>query len=322
MKKVNYYSLLFILFVTHLSFSQITVKGTILNNNKPVSGATILVKSTTNGTITDFDGKYTLTNVPEDATLIISYTGYSAIEINVDNYSEVNYDISTGQEIKNIGAIGSGSFSSNNYWIGAKIGYNFIGQTDDNFFVGSASIAMNVLEGLPSQHSIAIIGNFGNFKFDQETNDSENIQKVAQSLNGLSVGVGYTHELEKPYAVTPVSNLQFRQFVQTGVRLTSFKNVGIEEETVDLAQSVTTGGLEIELDGFKNDGSISFSTGVSLYLFDPSVFQKVFENDKKSLITLDFTMILPIAGNMGFFINGTFAKKTSANYILGVIFKS
>lgn len=45
--------------------AQVTVKGTVISseNNEPVIGASVLVKGTTNGTITDINGKFTLTNI-------------------------------------------------------------------------------------------------------------------------------------------------------------------------------------------------------------------------------------------------------------------
>ena len=50
-----------------------TVKGTIVDkDNQPVIGATVKVNGTNIVTATDFDGKYELSNVPENAT--ISYT--------------------------------------------------------------------------------------------------------------------------------------------------------------------------------------------------------------------------------------------------------
>lgn len=46
-------------------------------NGEPVIGASVVVKGTSNGTITDLDGQYVLDNVPVDATLDISYIGYT-----------------------------------------------------------------------------------------------------------------------------------------------------------------------------------------------------------------------------------------------------
>ena len=73
---------------------------------------------------------------------------------------------------------------------------------------------------------------------------------------------------------------------------------------------------------FNNGGSISIATGVTMYLFDESVYNRIFEEEKNSLFTLDTTIILPISEDLGFFINGTFTKRASAVYILGIIFKS
>lgn len=56
--------------------AQITVKGTVIDaQGEPIIGASIVQVGTTNGTVTDFDGNFTL-NVPQDATLEISYIGY------------------------------------------------------------------------------------------------------------------------------------------------------------------------------------------------------------------------------------------------------
>ena len=61
------------------------IKGTILDaTGMPVIGANVMVKGTTNGTITDMDGKFSL-EVEEGATLQISYIGYANQEIKVGN---------------------------------------------------------------------------------------------------------------------------------------------------------------------------------------------------------------------------------------------
>ena len=51
---------------------------------EPIIGATVLEKgNTTNGTITDIDGNFTI-NLPANATLSISYIGYITQEIQVE----------------------------------------------------------------------------------------------------------------------------------------------------------------------------------------------------------------------------------------------
>ena len=50
---------------------------------EPVIGANVLVKGTTNGVITDLDGRFTLSNVPNNGTISISFIGYKDQEISV-----------------------------------------------------------------------------------------------------------------------------------------------------------------------------------------------------------------------------------------------
>ena len=62
--------------------AQVTASGTVLDeNNEPVIGATVVQKGKpSNGTSTDFDGKFTL-NVPSGAHLVVNYMGYEPYEV-------------------------------------------------------------------------------------------------------------------------------------------------------------------------------------------------------------------------------------------------
>lgn len=67
--------------------AQITkVTGTVISEEDglPVVGASILVKGTTVGTVTDMDGKFTLSNVPSSAkTLVVSFIGMASQEVSI-----------------------------------------------------------------------------------------------------------------------------------------------------------------------------------------------------------------------------------------------
>jgi len=84
--------LLFLSF-TLVAQQNITITGKIRDENKqPLPGATILVKGTSTGAVTDNDGNFTL-QVPADAkTLIASYIGYANLEIPVKQ-GQLSYDI-------------------------------------------------------------------------------------------------------------------------------------------------------------------------------------------------------------------------------------
>ena len=71
------------------------VSGVVVDkNNEPVIGANILVKGTTNGTITDIDGKYTLDNVPADAILVFSYIGFDSQELKYGGQATIDVTLS------------------------------------------------------------------------------------------------------------------------------------------------------------------------------------------------------------------------------------
>lgn len=67
-----------------------TVSGTVSDANGPLPGASVLVKGTTNGTQTDFDGNYTLNDVDAAATLVFSYIGFATQETAVNGRSTIN----------------------------------------------------------------------------------------------------------------------------------------------------------------------------------------------------------------------------------------
>lgn len=66
------------------------IKGTILDaTGMPVIGTNVMVKGTTNGTITDMDGKFSL-EVDKNAILVVSYIGYANQEIKVGNQNTLS----------------------------------------------------------------------------------------------------------------------------------------------------------------------------------------------------------------------------------------
>ena len=70
----------FLVAAASLMAQTLTVKGTVKDNMGSVIGASVVVKGTTNGVITDMDGNFTLPNVPADAIIQVSYIGYKTQE--------------------------------------------------------------------------------------------------------------------------------------------------------------------------------------------------------------------------------------------------
>ena len=65
------------------------ITGTVVDAMGPVIGASVVEKGTTNGTVTDFDGNFSL-NVNPGATIVVSFIGFETQEIRVGNQSNFN----------------------------------------------------------------------------------------------------------------------------------------------------------------------------------------------------------------------------------------
>ena len=86
---------------------QNTVSGKITDQDgMPLAGANVVVKGTTNGTTTDFDGNYTI-DAPADATLVFSYIGFTTIEKKVNGQSMINVQLSEGVALEEFIIVGS-----------------------------------------------------------------------------------------------------------------------------------------------------------------------------------------------------------------------
>ncbi|MEZ5084380.1 MAG: SusC/RagA family TonB-linked outer membrane protein [Bacteroidales bacterium] len=77
----------------------LTVKGTVVDadDNEPLPGVTIIEKGTTNGTVTDIDGNYTLT-VAENAYLVFSFIGYESHEV-LATSNQINISLTIKSEM-------------------------------------------------------------------------------------------------------------------------------------------------------------------------------------------------------------------------------
>jgi len=73
------------------ALEQNTISGTVTDESgQPLPGVTVVVKGTTQGTITDAEGNYSLSNVPENAILVFSFVGMRTHEIPIEGKSLIN----------------------------------------------------------------------------------------------------------------------------------------------------------------------------------------------------------------------------------------
>jgi TonB-linked SusC/RagA family outer membrane protein len=92
------------------TYAQRTVSGKVTDGKTgdPLIGANILVKGTSNGTITDLDGMYSL-SVAEGSTLVFSYTGYANQEVVVGTSGNIDISLAEGSVLDEVVIVGYGS---------------------------------------------------------------------------------------------------------------------------------------------------------------------------------------------------------------------
>lgn len=97
-------------YVTTVAQQSKKITGTIVDESGiPVIGANIVVKGTTNGTVTDADGKFVLDNIPEGAIVVVSYIGYLDQEMPVSGRSVLNINLKEDtQKLDEVVVVGYG----------------------------------------------------------------------------------------------------------------------------------------------------------------------------------------------------------------------
>ena len=74
-----------------------TITGVVSDAEGPIIGANVVVKGTTNGAVTDINGQFTISNVPTNAILQISYIGYIPQEVN--STTQIRFDIILREDV-------------------------------------------------------------------------------------------------------------------------------------------------------------------------------------------------------------------------------
>ena len=95
-----------LLFLAVMSVASLTamaqgkVSGTVVDQSgEPIIGASVTVKGTSQGTVTDIDGNFTIANVPDKGSLVVSYVGYTAQTVAVAGKSTVSVTLQEDRQL-------------------------------------------------------------------------------------------------------------------------------------------------------------------------------------------------------------------------------
>ncbi len=106
----SFYGLLCCFFFITTSLSaQISVSGKVVDaQNQPLVGASILVKGTSNGTLADTEGAFTINNVLKGSTLVVSFVGYTSQEVIADG-NTISVTLAEGGALNELVVVGYGT---------------------------------------------------------------------------------------------------------------------------------------------------------------------------------------------------------------------
>ena len=158
MKTLQKKLLLLLLMLPLGLLAQNTLKGVVLDGSskQTLPGVNVLVAGTTNGTTTDFDGNFTLTNIKKGDRIVFSYIGFKDETITYENQNSITISLQEDQkELKDVVVIGYGtvkkkdatgsvtSITSSDFNKGANV-------TVDNLLTGKvAGVTINSNGGSP-----------------------------------------------------------------------------------------------------------------------------------------------------------------------------
>jgi TonB-dependent SusC/RagA subfamily outer membrane receptor len=106
----KYFAFLTLLFFLTLSAGAQTVTGIISDKEGPIPGANVNLKGSTKGVSSDFDGKFTINDVPTNGVLVFSFVGYETKEVTVGGRSSINVVLEDeSKSLKEVVVIGYGA---------------------------------------------------------------------------------------------------------------------------------------------------------------------------------------------------------------------
>jgi TonB-linked SusC/RagA family outer membrane protein len=178
--------LLLIFMFTSSMNSQITVSGVVSDVNGPIPGVNVVLQGTNRGVVTDFDGNYSIDNVPSDGILVFSYIGYATVQVVVNGRSQINQTLVVDTSaLDEVVVIGYGSMERSNV-TGAM-----------------SSISTDEIEKVPLPNVIeALRGQVSGLRVTRGTGEpGTGVNFTIRGLNSLGEGSGSVGDANQPIIV-------------------------------------------------------------------------------------------------------------------------
>jgi hypothetical protein len=176
------------------AMAQSTVTGTIIDSdlNAPLPGANVLEKGTTNGTSTDFDGKFTLKTQASSGEIVISYVGYGSVTVAFNGNTNVgNITLSPDNSLEEVVIVGTGLIDLANDRK-TPIAVSTIRASEIQKKIGSQDVTMTLVN-TPSVYVAGQAGGFGDSRISVRGFGQDNTAYLlnGQPINGMEDGKMY-----------------------------------------------------------------------------------------------------------------------------------
>ncbi|WP_073240961.1 TonB-dependent receptor [Maribacter aquivivus] len=182
MKKMYFALAAFLMTVT--AFSQGPITGTVLDgdSNSPLPGATVIVKGTTNGTSTDFDGNFTINTSSASGTLVISYIGFNSKQVAFTASGNIGSIVlePNAEELEGVVVTGILDIAKDRE---TPVAVSTIKASEIQEKLGSQELP-EILKSTPSIYATKTGGGFGDGRVNVRGFDSRN---TAVMVNGIPV---------------------------------------------------------------------------------------------------------------------------------------
>lgn len=166
--------------LSHSTYAQ-SVNGKVKDsNNEALPGASVLIKGSTAGTVTDLDGEFTLNNVPTGSVLVISYVGFITREITAT--ASMDIVLSEGGALDEV--IVTGVFDARTK-MNASVAISSLTAKQLDKIVPNSSIDM--LKNMPGVYVNTARGEVGNSIYTRGLNYSGGFFYVSMQEDGLPV---------------------------------------------------------------------------------------------------------------------------------------
>ncbi|WP_335626889.1 TonB-dependent receptor [Maribacter sp. 1_2014MBL_MicDiv] len=170
--------------MTVTAFSQGSISGTVLDGdtNTPLPGATVMVKGTTNGTSTDFDGNFTINASAESGTLVVSYIGFNSKQVAFTSTGNIGSIVlePNAEELEGVVVTGILDIAKDRE---TPVAVSTIRAAEIQEKLGSQELP-EILKSTPSIYATKTGGGFGDGRVNVRGFDSRN---TAVMVNGIPV---------------------------------------------------------------------------------------------------------------------------------------